>query len=395
MSCDSSNSAANPASGFPNASTMESLATNYSVIWEEICMIQQAILAASSQCQSGGAQMCTTIGGSTPMTFTAGVTSVSVIDGGSGYAIDTPSVIFVPPVGVTPTTVATGTVVTNGGNILSINITDGGLGYQPVSATMSVSSLAGVGAVLQPLVNGAGGIVNINIANGGLGYTIGDTVTATRAVAPNVAYVDAIFTITAVSIAGEIIEVIILEPGSGYQPSTTEVQIVSSLNTALPYPLGSGFMSTVLTDVNGVITQVVVTNTGAGYANYSPYLVISNPGTGAQTSVTLSGSSVASIEVITSGSNYVLPVTGIVFNPPTAPLPNPPTAQAQVVINIAVNTYGTTPHLYWQVWSGTATNKAIQMQLNQVLSYFTALGYTILIQSNPQTGSTIQWKVCW
>ena len=47
---------------FPNASTMEQLATNYSVIWREICAIMQAILAASSQCQVGGGRMCTVVG---------------------------------------------------------------------------------------------------------------------------------------------------------------------------------------------------------------------------------------------------------------------------------------------------------------------------------------------
>ena len=395
MGCNSTNSSANPASNFPNAAQMESLATNYPVIWEEICMIQQAVLAASSQCQPSGGQMCTTVGGNTPMTFTAGVNSVTVVNGGSGYFTDRPAVTFIPPVGVVPSLVATGSVVTNGGNILGINITNGGSGYQPVSATMSVSSAAGLGAILQPLVDGAGGIVNINIANGGSGYTINDTVTATRAVAPNIAYVDAIFRITSVSLTGEIVEVVVLNPGSGYQPSTAQVQIVSSLNNSLPYPLGTGFLGNVLTDINGTITQVVVFNTGAGYAKYPPYLVISNPGTGAQTSVTLTGTAVGSIAVTSSGSNYTLPISGTVFNPPTAPPPNPPATPAQVAVNIAVNTYGTNPNLYWQVWAGTTTNKPIQMQLNQVLSYFTALGYTIQIQSNPQTGSTIVWRIGW
>jgi len=399
MSCDSTNSSANPASSFPNAAQMESLATNYPVIWEEICMIQQAVLAASSQCQPGGGQMCTTVAGNTPMTFVSGVTSVTVVNGGSGYFIDTPSVYFQPPVGVTPGSIAAGTVVTNGGNIIGITMTANGSGYQPVPATMSVSSLAGLGAVIQPLVDGAGGIVNVNIANGGSGYTVNDTVTATRAVLPNVAYVDAVFKITSVSITGQIIEIAILEPGSGYQPSVAVAKIVSTLNPALPYPLGTGFMGTVLTDNSGAITQVVVDNTGAGYASDLPYLVITDPGTGAQTKVTLgtglASTSVASIAVTSPGSQYTQTATGTVFNPPTAALPNPPTSQAVVTINVANNTYGTNPNLYWQVWAGTTTNKPIQMQLNAVLSYFIALGYTIQIQSNPATGSTIQWKICW
>lgn len=470
-----------PGTGFPNAASMELLATNHAVVWEEICMLQQAILAASSQCQVGGGQMCTTVGGTTPMTFVSGVLAVNVTNGGtssipnyegitatagqtvvnttvntvpitnntsylivfvngvmqmegaslqytvtgpnqitftypltlgmsiaiysyatgvsfgggSGYYADTPAVFFQPPVGVVPSVVATGTVTTNGGNIISINITNGGAGYQPVPATMSVSSVLGVGAVLQPLVNGAGGIVSVNIANAGSGYTVNDTVTATRAVLPNLAYVDAVFKITSVSITGQITGVAVLNPGSGYQDSVTTPIIVSSLNPLVAYPLGTGFLGSVFTDIAGTITAVTVDNPGAGYATYLPYLVITDPGTGAVTQVTLSGTSVASIAVLAPGSGYTSSATGVVFNPPTAPLPNPPANPAIVDIVVAENTFGTNPNLYYQVWAGTATNKPIQLQLNSVLSYFKGLGYTIQIQTNPATGSTIQWKICW
>ena len=398
MSCDTSTSS-NASSGFPNAATMEVLATNFPVVWEEICMIQQAILAASSQCQTGGGKMYAVVGGNTPMTFITGVSSVGVINGGSGYVQDSPAIKFIPPIGSTPSMEATGTVVTNGGNILEITITNGGAGYQPVSATMNVSSISGTGAVLRPLVTGSGQILNIDLVSGGIGYTVNDTVTATRAVAPNIAYRDAVFKITAVSPIGEIIEVIILYPGSGYEPSTATVQIVSSLDNTLLYPIGAGFMGTVLTDVNGVVLDVVVNNGGAGYSVDSPYLVINDPGTGATTNVILgtglAATSVASIIVTDSGDNYTTSATGAVYNPSTAGLPNPPAAPAIITINTNINTFGTNPTLYWQVWAGITTNKSIQMQLNQVQSYFTALGYTVQIKSNPDTNNTIQWNIGW
>jgi hypothetical protein len=109
----------------------------------------------------------------------------------------------------------------------------------------------------------------------------------------------------------------------------------------------------------------------------------------------LAATSVASIAVNTPGSEYTPLATGTVFNPSTAALPNPPASPAIVTINTSVNTFGTDPNMYWQVWSGVATNKPIQLQLTQVQTYFTALGYTVIIQSNPATGSTIQWKICW
>jgi hypothetical protein len=202
-----------------------------------------------------------------------------------------------------------------------------------------------------------------------------------------------------VGILGEILSIAILNPGSGYQDSVTTVKIVSTLNPLLPYPLGGSFIGTVTTDPLGVITGVIISNVGSGYASFPPYLVITDPGTGAGTVVTLgtglAATSVASIAVTAPGTNYTTGATGVVLNPPTAALPNPPASPAVVTINTSVNTFGTTPNLYWQVWTGTATNKSIQQQLNSVLSYFKGLGYTIIIQTNPATGSTIQWKICW
>ena len=379
--------------GFPTATQMEGLATNLPVVWEEICAIQQAILAASSQCQPGGGQMCTTVGGSTPMTFVNGVSSVHVDVVGSGYYLDYPGVVFIPPVGSVPSITATATVTTNGGNILSINVINGGLGYQPVPATLAVSSVGGTLAVLEPLVNASGQIMGINIVNGGSGYTTADSIIATRAVLPNPGYVNAIFAITSVSITGQIIGIAILNPGSGYQNSITTLQIVSSLNPLLPYPIGGSFIGTVLTDSFGVInSNVLINNTGAGYADILPYLVITDPGTGATTSLTLSGTSIASIAVTSPGTQYTQSATGAVLNPPTYIAPVVP---AVVTVNVANNTFGTNPALYWQVWAGTTTDKAISTQLNAVLSYFAGLGYTIIIQTNPATGSTIQWRVCW
>jgi hypothetical protein len=357
--------------------------------------------------QMEGALLNYTVTGANQITFTYALalndniaiysyaTGVS-FGGGSGYYQDSPSVIFIPPVGVIPSSIATATLTTNGGSILSVNMTANGLGYQPVPATLAVTStILGAGAILTPLVNAAGQIVNVNIVNGGLNYTINDTITATRAILPNIAYVNAVFKITAVSITGAIVSIAILNPGSGYEDSVTEIQIVSTLNPLVPYPAGGSFIGTVFTDIAGAITGVSVSNTGSGYVNILPYLVITDPGTGAVTQVTLSGTSVASIAVLSPGSNYTQAAIGVVFNPPTAALPNPPANPAVVDIVVAENTWGTNPNLYWQVWTGAATNKQISLQLNSVLSYFKGLGYTIIIQTNPATGSTIQWKICW
>lgn len=383
-----------PTPSFPTASSMEQLATNNSVVWEEICAIQQAVLAASSQCQVGGGQFCTTVGGTTPMTFVTGITSIDVTTPGAGYVQDSTAMRFIPPNGSLGAG-ATGTLVTNGGNILQVNVTNGGLNYQPVPATLSISTIAGINAVLQPLVNASGQIQSVNIVNAGSGYTINDSITAARAVAPNVAYVDATFIVASVSVTGEILAIIVTNPGSGYQDSVATVEIMSTVSPTTLYPLGTGFIANVLTDPLGVITQVLITNTGYGYATMNPYLVISDPGTGATTQVNLTGNTVGSVTVLTPGTNYTQTAVGTILNPSTAALPNPPATPAAVKINVSNNTYGTDPLLYWQTWAGTTTNRPISAQLNQVLSYFKGLDYTISIQSNPATGNTIQWKICW
>ncbi len=383
-----------PGTGFPNAASMEQIATNNAVVWAEICAIQQAILAASSLCPTGTGQMCTTVGGTTPMTFVTGITAVNVTSGGAGYVQDMPAIHFVPPLGSSASG-ATATLTTNGGNILAVNITAGGTGYQPIPATLTVSSGTGSAAVIAPLVNAAGQVVSVNIINPGTGYTTGDSIIATRAVAPNAAYVQATFQIASVSNTGQILAIIVTNPGSGYQDSVATVQIVSTLNPAVPYPLGTGFLGNVTTDNTGAITSVVIINTGFGYALMSPYLVISDPGIGATTQVNLVAGAVGSITVLTPGTNYTQAATGTVMNPSTAPLPNPPATPAIVSLVVSNNTYGTNPQLYWQVWAGTTTNKPIQLQMNTVLTYFGGLGYSIVIQSNPATGNTIQWKICW
>lgn len=383
-----------PGTGFPTATQMDFLATNHGVVWEEICELQQAILAAASQCQVGGGKMCTTVGGSTPMTFVSGVNSITVLTPGAGYLRDTPSVEFIPPFGSTGNG-ATGTVTTNGGNILLVEVTNGGSGYQPIPTTLSVTSLTGTGAILQPLVNAAGQIIAVNILNSGANYTLTDSVTPVRALAMESTFVTATFKILGVGDAGEILSVAVLEVGSGYEDSVTTIKLVSSLTSSLPYPLGTGFVSAVMTDVAGSVTYVSIINSGAGYSTYDPYLAIIDIGTGATTQVILDLDTVSAINVIKQGYNYTQAATGTVFNPPTAPLPNPPTAPASIVVNVGNNTFGTDPALYWRVWYGATTDKQISTQLNSVITYFTGLGYTISLQTNPTTGQTLQWRICW
>jgi len=404
--------------GFPTAPSMGNMSMNWPVVWAEIAAIQQAILVASSNCvltdcngniingggsgsgSGGSSNVC--IGGNTPMTFVDGISSVKVTNGGMGYYTDVPSVKFIPPYNVTipPADQATGVVSTNGSSVLSISVTDGGLGYQPTQSTGSVSSLTGTGAILAVVVGADGSVYGVTVINGGTGYVVTDAVDIVRAIAPNAAYINANAVIGGVDpTTGAILFVNVMNPGNGYEPSLPEAIIVSTLDPAVPYITGTGFQSFVLTDPAGTITSVIVLSSGFGYSPLPPQFVISDSGTGAKTKVNLSGSlivpsgnSVTTIDVLQFGNNYTQNATGTVINPPTAPALTTP---ATIQIIVPINPFCTNPNLYYQVWAGTITNRSIQAQLDYVLSYFTKLGYTIKLQTNPETGTSLMWCICW
>src|SRR6185503_10926834 len=69
-----------PGTGFPTGPQLGQIANNTPIIWEEICMIQQAILEAASPCKPCGTvpEMCTIVAGDTPMTFVSGITDIVV-----------------------------------------------------------------------------------------------------------------------------------------------------------------------------------------------------------------------------------------------------------------------------------------------------------------------------
>ena len=50
---------------------------------------------------------------------------------------------------------------------------------------------------------------------------------------------------------------------------------------------------------------------------------------------------------------------------------------------------------YFNVWSGTATDRAKTDQMNQVIKYFQGLGYQIERQTNTSTTTTFKWVISW
>ena len=50
---------------------------------------------------------------------------------------------------------------------------------------------------------------------------------------------------------------------------------------------------------------------------------------------------------------------------------------------------------YYTVWQGTSTDRAIQNQMEQVIKYFSDLGYKIERLTNSSTNRTIKWYIYW
>lgn len=54
-----------------------------------------------------------------------------------------------------------------------------------------------------------------------------------------------------------------------------------------------------------------------------------------------------------------------------------------------------TARLYFTAWQGITPDRAKEIQMNSVITYFTDLGYTIERKTNALTGDTFKWTVLW
>lgn len=65
-----------------------------------------------------------------------------------------------------------------------------------------------------------------------------------------------------------------------------------------------------------------------------------------------------------------------------------------VITNTAMTTGPTSP-LYYADWQGTQPSAVIRDQMQQVMSNFTKLGYSVERKTNIDTGNTFQWILAW
>lgn len=358
----------NSCTTFLSASNARVAATKHSLIFEEICKIQQAILSAID---SGAYEI--TISDNTPMTSNVGIFSVDVVNGGSGYNTVPATAQITQPSGgigalVTP-------VVTNG-MISGFIIDNPGSGYQPIVAAVDSASIGDGNSIFQVNVNGAGEITSLTILNGGSGHSVNDALVITHPSGNG-----AVIYVTAVGMGGGITAYFIANKGIGYQTIHPQIQV--------NHPLGVGFAGTVQT-VMGQVTGITITNQGSGYKTLVPTLSLVGSGSGATFNVNQTAGVITSVDIVTSGSGYSDPVTATV-------VPALGTAGAGAIINVEVENTGfnTNPKLYWEVLSGIVKNAVAKEQMDEIVKYFKCLGYNIRVTTNPNTMNSIQWEIKW
>ena len=212
------------------------------------------------------------------------VTSVDVVDGGSGYGSSPTPIVVISdsPSG----TKAVATAIVSNGVITGFTITDGGSGY--AFPTVSITGGGGTGATVDAVVSD-GAVVDYANLVGGAGYTS----------TPNV-------------------EV----SGGGGSGATATAVVSGGSVTGISVTLDTPDISD--TYRKRPVTALTVTAGGSGY-------ILSNPpkveisgggGTGARGAVVLLNGSVSSIDVIAGGSDYTsapdVKITGDVGSGATA-----------------------------------------------------------------------------
>ena len=294
----------------------------------------------------------------------------SVTNPGSGYSVLDATASVVHPVGA-------GAViepVVSAGTITDFTIVNGGSGYEPIYATADASGLGdGTAQVQVNAVNGA--IAEANIIVPGLNYLVGTTIPVSHPTGVN-----AVVTIANVDINGAITELVITNAGSGYEPIVGEIDVV--------HPTGTGF-NAIPVVTGGVVTGVFINDGGLGFGQLKPTATLINPaGTGATFDVVLNVDQISAVNVITGGAGYQDPTLMEITD-----VPGGVGAGATVIVNVDGSEYSSVD--YYNVWAGLVTDNALQDQLDAVIKYYQKLGYNIRIEANSTTSNTIQWHIFW
>lgn len=223
------------------------------------------------------------------------VESIVVTDSGSGYTDAQLTTITVT--GTTSGSGATAEIVSVGplGQITeeSISVISGGTEYTS-GATVTIESFTGSGAIVEPVITD-GVIIGFTVVAAGSGYTTNDTVSITVG--------GALLQPVVSRTTGEITQVKIVNPGSGYNSTVSlSIQQTPESGTGKYGNLGA-IIKPIL--YNGSIVNVTIEDPGVNYpADTATTIVISGDGTGAVLTPVIYDGKVTEIIVENSGVGY-------------------------------------------------------------------------------------------
>lgn len=229
------------------------------------------------------------------------IESVAVINEGNGYVDAQLTSISVDPPS-NPGLGATATVVTDSmGAITQINITNGGTGFLDNAKPKVVIASSGAGSRAKAKVisvNGSGAITGVQILDGGIGYA--PETTTVSFIVGGASLLPVISSET-----GEIIEVKIIDPGSGYPiaPNLTVMQPTGGPGTGKYGSNTSAILSCVVYE--GSIRHVNIIDPGKDYlVDNATTITIQGDGSGAVLSPIINDGKIVDVVVENSGSGY-------------------------------------------------------------------------------------------
>ena len=243
------------------------------------------------------------IGGTLPtatLTYSgAPVTLLSLTNAGSGYSVDDTTITISDPEKVGGVT-ATAIVNLSGSSVQTLDLTDGGSGYtvQNISVFISPPEVAGGVPAIATVTLSGSSVLDVSMTNVGAAYNNATVTFSPPEVAGGVTATGE----AAFSGAGVVSCYVGLVGGSGYHAATTTItfsapELVSGI-TAEGYPV----------IIDGVITEIVVSNSGSGYLNPPTVTIIDtdvDPGVNAEAVAIIGRFTILDINITNAGSGYL------------------------------------------------------------------------------------------
>jgi hypothetical protein len=335
----------------------------------------------------------------------AGLLSITLVSGGSGYTS--------PPVVIVENGNAEVFALTSNAIVSNLIVTHAGYNFSTV-ANIVIDSGHGATAYANLLPTQ---VANVSIIDSGTGYNYATVI------------IDGNATATATISGGNLTDIVLDSGGSGYT-NVPNVTIIGDGTNATAYAtLVPSLLGNIVITNNGVnytsvpnitvgsntvilgslqvtgVSSIIMIDSGSGYTSVPTVEIIPNinqlGSVISPTTIVSIGYSVTGITITNSGNNYQT-VPSIVISPPNVIGSVQATATATIGYGsgpFSISKY-TSSYDYFAAWQGTSISDAAlirpyQDQMNTVINYFTNLGYTINRQINTNTNNTLQWSVMW